>query len=90
MRPPLHLGFSMHEAASVIDRQADGACFQLERVGSCPELGSARLALAQGAPAVRYSYSVPAILEPLVLSQRGPPFNRAGARSRTAGRRGAV
>ena len=81
MRPRLHLGFSMHEAASVIDRQADGACFQLERVGSCPELGSVRLALAQGAPAVRYS--VPAILEPLVLSQRGPPFNRAGAGSRT-------
>ena len=62
----------MHEAASVIDRQ---------RIGSCPELGSARLALTQGAPAVRYS--VPAILEPLVLSQRGPPFNRAGAGSRT-------
>ena len=78
MRPPVHLGFSMHEVASVID---NGACFQLERVGSCPELGSARLALTQGAPAVRYS--VPDILEPPVLSQRGPPFNRAGAGSRT-------
>ena len=70
----------MHEAASVIDRQADSAYFQLERIGSCP-LGSARLALAQGAPTVRYS--VPATLEPLVLSQPGPPFNRAGAGSRT-------
>ena len=68
MRPYLHLGFCMHEAASAIDRQTNecsDAYFHLERIQSSPELGSVEVlssssvrlspALARVAPAVRYS-----------------------------------
>ena len=75
MRPYLHLGFSMHEAASAIDRKADECSDQ-----TCPELGSVRSSLARVAPAARYS--VPAILEPLGLSRPGPSFDRAARTGR--------
>lgn len=104
MRPYLHLGFSVHEAASAqIERQADecsDAYFQLERIESCPELGSVEVlssstsrwsvrpalppALTRVAPAMRYT--VPAILEPLVLSRPGLSFNRAARAGARTGR----